>query len=476
MTEAERARLDRSLTPRLTPYTKVNLGNPRQVAFLLLIDVLEILFGGAAGGGKSWGLLGAASQFFDVPGYSALILRRRFRDLALPGALMPVSQSWWANTDAKYNKQDHNWTFPSGAVLQFGYLEHENDHLQYQSSSFQFIGFDEVTQFPEHQYRYMFSRLRRPDDVGDDVSTALSQVPLRMRGATNPGGPGHEWVKKRWGIHMFGGRATGTNTKSRRFVPSRIEDNIYLDQVSYRRSLAELSDVTRQQLEHGDWSAQSTGGIFHPDMIRIIRADDLPDRSYWQQIVRHWDLAASEVTEAEPNPDYTAGAKLLQVGMPPPSVLDHFRKNIGLELPPPPYWIIMDMKRARKSPDGVESMVSTTAHQDGLTVPISIEQERGSSGKSLIDSYRRNVVPGYELYRLWLKGDKVKRAAIFAAMVNKGRVFAVEGAYVDAMLDELGIFNGDKDNHDDQVDALSGAFEQLPRLALMRADVKVGQH
>lgn len=146
MTEAERARLDRSLTPRLTPYTKVNLGNPRQVAFLLLIDVLEILFGGAAGGGKSWGLLGAASQFFDVPGYSALILRRRFRDLALPGALMPVSQSWWANTDAKYNKQDHNWTFPSGAVLQFGYLEHENDHLQYQSSSFQFIGFvDDAT-------------------------------------------------------------------------------------------------------------------------------------------------------------------------------------------------------------------------------------------------------------------------------------------------------------------------------------------
>ena len=96
------------------------------------------------------------------PGYTAIILRRTYRDLALPGALMDRSKEWLSGTDARWNEIQHAWTFPSGAKLQFGYLEAETDKYRYQGAEFQGIFPDELTQFTETQYTYLFSRLRRP--------------------------------------------------------------------------------------------------------------------------------------------------------------------------------------------------------------------------------------------------------------------------------------------------------------------------
>jgi len=473
LTETERNRLTRALTPRTTEYTKIGLKNPRQVSFLLMNDVLEILFGGAAGGGKSIGLLAAASQFVDVPGYSALLLRRRFRDLALPGALMDVAFKWWRNTDAHWDRQNYNWTFPSSAIVQFGYLAHDGDEEQYQSAAFSYIGFDEVTQHTEEQYTYMFSRLRRPEDIDND--NPLANVPLRFRASANPGGPGHEWVKKRFGIHMVGTHAIGVRTKERLFIASRLEDNPYLDKETYERSLDQLSPVTRAQLRSGDWAAHSYGGIFDPAHFTVISATDIPDRRYWKGIVRHWDLAATEPNESDPNPDYTVGLKMIKTTMPPTSILEYFRTK-SEPLPPPPYWVILNVVRDRKKASGVEDMVSTTAHLDGLMVPISIEQERGAAGKLAIDSYRRHVVPGFKVIRLWTTGDKVERAKLIAGPAGKGRVFVVDGPYVGAFLDEVGIFSGKKGVHDDQVDALSGAYIQLERMETTGSEVQGEQY
>lgn len=460
MSEAERARISRALQPRLTKYTKIGLKNKRQIVFLLLLDVMEVLFGGAAGGGKSVGLLAAASQFVDVPGYAALLLRRRYRDLALPGALMAISKQWWLGTDAKWSEQAGKWTFPSGAEIQFGYLEHDGDEQQYQSAAFQYVGFDELTQFSETQYTYLFSRLRRPDDV--ERFPALRSVPLRMRAASNPGNKGHSWVKKRWGIRMYKGEAIGANTRDRVFIQSKLPDNPYLDQESYEKSLEMLSDVTRQQLRLGDWSAVASGGVFDPSAITVV--PDLPDRRHWTGLVRHWDLAASEPTEDEPDPDYTVGLKLLRVSMPPPSVVEMATRKF-LELPPPPYWIVLDIVRAQKEGRGVEKMVYDAARKDGFQVPISIEQERGATGLLIISSYRENVVPGYKVHKLRSEGNKLARAHLVSPMVNKGRVYCLEGSWVEAFLDELGIFTGDDKIHDDQVDGLTGAFIQIDRLA-----------
>ena len=218
----------------------------------------ELFYGGAAGGGKSDSLLMAALQYvgneykieledgrFTNP-YSALILRRTYQDLSQPGAIMDRAHKWLRpfvkHGLVKWNNQTKTFTFPSDATLSFGYLAHDNDLDQYQGAEFQYIGFDELTQFTEKQYSYMHSRLRKPEKVN---------IPIRMRGAGNPGGRGHEWVKKKF----------VRDDAPQPFIQSFYTDNIYLDK-QYGSQLDKISDnLTLQQLKYGDWDAILTKGL-----------------------------------------------------------------------------------------------------------------------------------------------------------------------------------------------------------------------
>lgn len=231
---------------------------PKQHAFLWLA-VKEAFFGGAAGGGKSDALLMAALQYVDVPGYAAIIFRRSYTDLALPGAIMDRCQEWLANADAKWNDNDKEFNFPGGSKLTFAYLSKPNDKYRYQSAEFQFIGVDEITQWPEDDYLYLMSRLRRPS------KGPLSQVPLRARAAANPGGVGHVWVKKRF---------VDGSSPDRVFIPSSLDDNPHLDQESYEQSLALLDPITHAQLRHGDWSIRPPG-LWTFDHLHVHAAVEL---------------------------------------------------------------------------------------------------------------------------------------------------------------------------------------------------------
>ena len=225
----------------------------QQAAFLKL-DALEALYGGAAGGGKSDALLMDALQDVMTPGYSAILFRRTYQDLSLPGALLERSRQWLEGTDAHWDGVKKQWRFPSGAILAFGYLDTDADRFRYQSAEFQFIGWDELTQFPEGWYRYLLSRLRRLKSM---------DVPVRSRGATNPGGIGHEWVKRRF------------LQEDRPFVPAKLADNPHLDAEGYRASLAQLDSVTRKQLEEGEW-VQDASGLLFPEFnaqIHCIEAE-----------------------------------------------------------------------------------------------------------------------------------------------------------------------------------------------------------
>jgi hypothetical protein len=242
---------------------------PPQHAFLLLdeLGVEEALYGGAAGGGKSDAMLMSALRYVDVPGYAALLLRKTYADLNKPGALMDRAKFWLAGTDARWSEIDFRFTFPSGARLDFGYLKTANDKYNYQSAEYQFVGFDELTQFEEADYTYLFSRLRRPDLPDDERKVtedlrrqveALTHVPLRMRGATNPGGRGHAWVKRRF-IDRLPNEDDPEDTpercRARIFIPAKLTDNPHIDQVAYERNLANLSAVERARLRDGDWNA-----------------------------------------------------------------------------------------------------------------------------------------------------------------------------------------------------------------------------
>jgi hypothetical protein len=253
---------------RLGSYSPHGPTTKQQTALVLpsLLDPSkpsEVFYGGAAGGGKSDWLLMAALEYVDVPEYSALIVRRTFSELALPGAIMARSKAWLNGSDARWNEQQKIWTFPSGATVQFAYLERMDHVYRYQGAEFQFIGFDELTQFEELPYRYLFSRLRRPEEG------PLAKVPLRMFSASNPGGVGGLWVKKRFvkGDHLEHNRV---------FVSAKIDDNPHLDRASYRMSLSHLPAGLQAQLMEGDWDAFEGAAYEDFDSRHVVPAFYIP--------------------------------------------------------------------------------------------------------------------------------------------------------------------------------------------------------
>ncbi len=260
--------------PVWTPHTM----HPKQKLFCAL-TCNEALYGGAAGGGKSDALLMAALEYVNVPKYHAIIFRRTYSDLALPGAIMQRAHEWLAGTSASWNDRDKVYRFPSGARLAFGYLDGPRDHFRYASADFQFIAFDELTQFGREQYTFLFSRLRRTRDL---------DVPLRMRAATNPGGIGHDWVGERFRIPETPHNDQLYEHNGRVFVPARAVDNPSLNQEEYAEMLAKLDPVTRRQLAEGHWVRDSTGLVYYAFREDRNIGDDLPelpDGEEWTRVL-----------------------------------------------------------------------------------------------------------------------------------------------------------------------------------------------
>lgn len=397
---------------RYIPHTPT----PKQAAFLLLPHH-EILYGGAAGGGKSDALLMSALQYVDVAGYSALILRRSYSDLVLPSGLMDRAREWLSPTDATWIDREKTWRFPSGATLTFGYLDTSNDKYRYQSSEFQYIAFDELTQFDESDYLYLFSRLRRLRDCN---------VPIRMRSATNPGGRGHEWVKRRF----IDARAPG-----RLFIRATLADNPHLDRAEYEHALSYLPLVERERLLHGDWDIRPAGNLFRREWFPVAEAEiELAGRA-----VRAWDLASTAQSAKASDPDWCVGLKLVQSGE---------------------QFIIADVQRFRATPEQTFQRIIQTARLDTNAVPILIEQEAGSAGKIIVSALQREL-PGFSIRALPVRGDKTARASLVSAAAERGRVALARGMWVEPFLAELEWFP--ESGHDDQVDALTLGFNYLSR-------------
>ncbi len=244
--KAIRAELARREAKTSSRVYVVEQPTPRQQEFLEC-TAFEAMYGGAAGGGKSSALLLAALQYVHIPRYAALILRRTFADLNLPGAIMDRAKAWLVPRGVDWNQTERRFTFPSGATLTFGYLDTLADKYRYQGMEVQFIGVDELTQWQEESYRYLLSRLRRASGV---------EVPLRARSASNPGGIGHDWVYRRF--------VDEQTRENRVFVPAKLSDNPHV-QEDYANSLEQLSPVERAQLRDGEWVRDSEGLVYPVD-------------------------------------------------------------------------------------------------------------------------------------------------------------------------------------------------------------------
>lgn len=430
--ESQLASLQAAMTPKLNKYIPI-APTTKQTAALLMNNVYEMLYGGAAGGGKSVFILAAALQYVDVPGYSAILFRKTFSDLMLPSALIPLSQQWlapflddgtvvWKDKDKKYIFKE------SGATLSFGYLDAKDDHLRYQGAEFQFIGFDEVTHIEPSQYRYLHSRLRR---------TKKLKIPLRVRATANPGGTYGEYYYNRFFVDIAEANA-GAEIPKRVFLPSGLKDNPHLDEEEYRRSLAELDDVTRKQLEDGDWEIREKGDVFDTSWLKTIEPELIPTTG---AKVRYWDLACIDPKlvqkrgRSKTDPDYTTGLAMSFDGV---------------------NYYIEDIIHVRLGPGDTTSLVHETAKADASSRAIRMEQEGGSSGEYVIQMYAK-VLTGYNFAGVKSNVSKVERAKPFAAAAQRGNVYISKRCrFLTELYTELEAFPYGL--HDDIVDTCSGAF------------------
>jgi len=263
--------------------------NPGPQTEFLAASEQEVLYGGAAGGGKSFGLLADPMRYFHNPNFNGLILRRTNDELR---ELIWKSQELYpkAFPGAKWGEKKSQWTLPSGAKLWLTYLEREDDVRRYQGLAFSYIAFDELTQHPTpFAWDYMRSRLRTTDP----------ELPIFMRATTNPGGAGHGWVKQMFidpapANQAFvatdlssgepleypeGHEKAGQPLFSRRFIPASLNDNPYLmEGGQYEANLLSLPENQRRQLLEGDW-AVADGAAF-PEFrqsVHVVEPFDIPD-------------------------------------------------------------------------------------------------------------------------------------------------------------------------------------------------------
>lgn len=419
-----------------------------------------VIYGGAAGGGKSYGLLLDPLRHYDNSLFGGIIFRRTSVQVRNEGGLWDQSMRIYSLFRAKPREAFLEWRFPSGMSLSFAHLEHEKDVFNYQGSEIPWIGFDELTHFSENQFFYMLSRNR-----------STSGVKSRIRATTNP--DPDSWVKTfiRWWLDENGefadptksgvvrwfirindtitwadspeeiyriyGKTDEIQPKSVTFIPSKLEDNRILMEKdkSYLGNLLAMNRVDRERLRHGNWLIRPQAGtIFQRGWFPLV--DQVPGG--WVQSVRFWDRAATKPNEVNKDPDFTRGLKLYKY--------------------PNNTYCVVDLKSIRDTPGQVETFIKNVASQDTVHVRVKSQQDPGSAGVSEAEHFVK-MLSGYDVRTETMPKDKLTRAKPVSAQCEWGNVMILKAPWNEEFFSELENFPDGK--HDDIVDVFSGAFNEL---------------
>jgi len=409
------------------------------------------IYGGAAGGGKSYALLLEPLRHIHDPGFRAVIFRRTAKQIRNEGGLWDASRQVYGAFGGMAKETDLLWRFPSGATISFGAMEHEKSRFDWQGTEITYLGFDELTHFTRRQFFYLLSRNR-----------SVSGIPPYVRATCNP--DADSWVaaligwwidrqsgypvpmrsgKLRWfqrdGDDFIWGAERAELLASRpdqapkslTFVAASIEDNkILLEKdAGYKANLAALDRVERERLLHGNWKIRPAGGLyFRQNWFSLV--DHAP---YRQITARGWDLAASTLSG-----DWTVGVLVS-------------RDKAG-------HFYVEHVDRFQGSPRQVEDKLRTTAEMDGQSVQIALPQDPGQAGKAQAQALAR-LLAGFRVQAHPVTGSKTTRAAAFSAQVEAGNVSVLRGDWNEVFFNELQAFPTGR--YDDQVDAVVDAFSAL---------------
>lgn len=436
--------------------------NSPQEQFVTDEDTFEILYGGAAGGGKSAALIGLALRRSRIPRHQTVLFRKTYPQINGADGLAQKSVEVYQGTGMTYRPGDLTWTAPNAAQVQMRHMADSAAHLNYQGLAYQLIGFDELTQFTEREYLYLISRAR---------STMPGVKPI-IRSTSNPGGPGHEWVLNRWQpwldpeypnpakpgeIRWFKRGADGKEeevpegtplARSRSFIPALLSDNpALMHDEEYLANLNSLPELDRARLLYGDWTAVLGESMyFKRTMFPLLNAEEYRKLLEADPIVtrvRVWDRAATEPTDANRDPDWTTGTLM-------------GKTRSGL-------LVVEDVIRFRKGPHFVEHKIKQTAQADVIRYGVDLRQggvililtqDPGQAGKYERMSYARQL-GGHDVRWLLERsiGDKETRARPAAAVAQAGRILVVAADWNRDWFNELEAFP--LGLHDDQVDGLS---------------------
>lgn len=420
------------------------------------------IYGGAAGGGKTYALLLENLRHIDNGEFGAVIFRRNASQITNEGGLWDNALTMYTPIGARAKESPRpTMIFPSGAKISFSHLQYEKDVFSYQGAQICLICFDEFTHFSEKQFFYMLSRNR-----------SVCGVKPYIRATCNPdadswvasfidwwiGDDGYP-IQERSGVIRYFTRIDGNiiwgasrqelaerfnippeRTKSVTFISSSIFDNkILLEQnPEYLASLDALGTVDKERLLKGNWKIRPAAGLyFRRNQTRIVKT--VSEKIV--AIARAWDLAATEVTTDNKDPDRTASSLIARL------------KN--------GQYIVLDAIRQAYSASKVRSLVKNTAITDRAQYgcnTILIPQDPGQAGKEQAQSYIRELA-GFNIQCHPVSGNKISRAEPFAAQWQQGNVLLLEGPWNDSYLDELEGFPDAL--HDDQVDAGADAFNAV---------------